>query len=69
LSVMATQLQVIAEDFDKSGFACEHCKAIRYHNFPQKQMRERVEGAAERLTEILTTLRRRKDDPMFLHGE
>ena len=68
MRVMAAQLEQIAEDFDKSGVQCNCCKAFRYNNFPQRQLREKIEGAAERLAEIVATLQRRRDDPIFIHG-
>ena len=69
LREMAVELERMAQDFDDSSFACDCCEARRYNNFPQKQLRERVEGAAVRLTEIADTLKRRKHDPVFLRGK
>lgn len=68
LAVMNRQLLQVAQDFDKTGSVCECCSAVRYKNFPQKQMRERIEGAAQRLEEIVGVLLRRKEDPVFLNG-
>lgn len=62
LVAMSKQILEISQDFDNSGTACECCSAFRYKNFPQKMMRDRIVGAAERLIEIAGTLRRRQQD-------
>jgi len=68
LRQMASELDAIARDFDNSGKVCECCEAVRYNNFPQKQFRDRLDGAVVRLTEMSDLLIRRKNDQMFLTG-
>jgi len=69
LNELAFEIERMAQDFDNSGTQCKCCEAVRYHNWPQKQLRDRIEGAAQRLGEIADVLRRRKNDPVFLRGK
>lgn len=68
LAVMAQRVQEIAERFDVGARECPCCTTVRYRNFPQKNVRDRVIGVAERLTELAGTLRRRSNDRDFLNG-
>jgi len=68
LETMANEVDTIAAELDDSGDPCNSCGMMHYHNWPQRQMRKRVEGVSERLREIATTLYRRASDPVFLTG-
>ena len=65
---MAAVLDGIVRQYSEEGTPCECCSAVRYRNFPQKQMRERLVGAVERLRGIVDVLNRRASDPVFLDG-
>src|SRR5689334_23343948 len=52
LRAMALDLQEhVVPLLDDGGSKCDCCGAMRYRNFPQKNARERVVGAAVRLDE------------------
>lgn len=63
---IAAEVSKLSLILDNSAEVCECCSTTRYRNFPQRQLRARVDGAAERLTEIADTLQRRSRDPEFL---
>lgn len=66
LSEMAAEVDRMALLFDDTGSNCEACGSVHYHNWPQRQFRSRVAGAADRMRELAETVRRRSHDPDFL---
>lgn len=66
LERLAVEVETTTDIFDLSGMRCSECDNFHYLFWPQKQVYDRVVGAALRLREIAGTLRRRSDDPAFL---
>lgn len=62
---MAVNVDRIAMLLNDQGEKCQHCQAMRYESWPQKQLREQVSGAAARLREIADVLQRRAHDRDF----
>ena len=63
---IALEVEKASQEFDDSGAACTSCGSTHYNNWPQRQLRARVNGAAERLREIGSELKRRATDEDFL---
>jgi hypothetical protein len=63
---MAVKAMELAELLDDSAERCKCCGTIRFRNFQQKQLRDRVCGASERLDEIANTIERRARERAFL---
>jgi hypothetical protein len=64
----ALRIDEIASLLDDRSETCECCTSVRYLNWPQRQFRSRVTGAAERLREIADVFERRAQDNDFLIG-
>ena len=62
---IASRVQEMADEMDDRAATCSCCGTVRYLNFAQHQMRQRINGAAERLREIGNSLRQRATDPDF----
>jgi hypothetical protein len=68
LRKLALRASEVAMLLDESSEACSCCSSVRYRNWPQRQLRARVNGASERLIEIAEVFERRANDPEFLDG-
>lgn len=66
LGEIAAEVDRMALLLDESAVACDGCGSTHYNNWPQRQLRARVTGAADRLREIGETFRRRANDSEFL---
>ena len=66
---LARQVLMLADLFDDSASNCRGCGSAVYHNWPQRQMRARVTGAAERLREISVEIRRSATDDQFIGND
>lgn len=63
---LATEVDEIGVLLDDDGIACDACGTLRYGNWPQKQLKDRVMGASQRLREITDVFGRRHNDKAFL---
>lgn len=66
LTEMANEVDRLAMLLDESAINCESCGSTHYVNWPQRQLRARVTGAADRLREIGEVYKRRANDSDFL---
>lgn len=65
LQALAVAVDDVAAILDESADTCPGCGTARYRNFPQKQLRDRVAGAATRLREAADVFARRAHDDGF----
>ena len=65
LRELALEVDKCKDVFDLSHEDCEACDRRHYLQWRQKQVYDRVLGAAQRLVELANLLERRNDDPEF----
>jgi hypothetical protein len=65
LRALADRIAAERGDLDLSSYECECCGHVRYVIWPQKQLADKLDGAATRLTELAALCERRADDPEF----
>jgi len=68
LLTFAKRAEELMAALDSGSVPCDCCGTIRYNNWAQKQLADKLEGIAERLETAGDTLNRRADDPAFLGG-
>lgn len=66
---IAVEIEALGSVLDDSAKTCDGCGSTHYNNWPQRQLRARVMGAAERMRELADVFRRRANDDTFLNGE
>lgn len=66
LARLSVEVEEVAALLNDSAEKCECCGSARYRFWAQKQLRDRVIGAVERLREIADVFARRAHDPMFV---
>lgn len=66
LNEIAAEIDRMALLLDETAVNCEACGSAHYNNWPQRQLRSRVTGAADRLREIGGVFRQRANDAEFL---
>jgi len=65
LRELSLEVDKCKDVFDLSHEDCEACDRRHYLQWRQKQVYDRVLGAAQRLVELAHLLERRNDDPEF----
>lgn len=66
LRLITKEVEEIALQLNDTYKTCSCCNSRRYVCWPQKQLRDQVDGAVTRLTTITGTFERRSEDPEFL---
>lgn len=67
LLAMAVEVDGLAAKLNDEADRCSCCTTARFRYWPQRQLKQRVNGTATRLREIAETLNRRAADPDFIN--